>query len=106
MQKEGKYTYTRILMKNSIHNIHKELQKEGVAYMRVKVIPKSPKTEFIETMEDGTWKIRLKAVPEKGKANEELIKYLSKLLEVPKSSVSIVSGSTDRTKLIKILHTV
>lgn len=35
------------------------------AYFRVKVIPKQPKTEYVETMDDGTIKIRLKAVPEK-----------------------------------------
>lgn len=53
-------------------------------------------------MDDETIKIRLKAVPEKGKANAEVIRFLSKELGLPKENVSIISGSTDRTKLIKI----
>lgn len=73
-------------------------------YHRIKVIPKSAKNEIVETMEDGTLKIRIAAPPEKGKANAELIKFLSKHFEVPKTSISIVSGKSDPLKLIKILR--
>ncbi len=48
-------------------------------YLRIKVIPRSPKNEIVETMKDDsgeeTIKIRIKAPPEKGKANTELIKF-------------------------------
>lgn len=75
-------------------------------YLRVKVIPKSSKTEIVEFMEDRegekTLKIRLKAVPEKGKANAELIKFLSKTLNLDKTAISIISGKTDQIKLLKI----
>lgn len=78
-------------------------------YLRIKVIPKSPKTELVEIFEDPsedgmvtTHKIRVKATPEKGKANEELIKFLSKELNVNKSQISIVCGKSDRLKLVKI----
>jgi uncharacterized protein (TIGR00251 family) len=90
-------------METHVKTLIAELQADGVAYRQVKVIPKSPKTEFVEVMADETWKIRLKAVPEKGKANQELISFLSKLLKVPKASVTIVSGATDRNKLVKII---
>ncbi len=80
----------------------KELVVDRPAYLRIKVLPKSQKNEITETLEDGTIKIRIKAAPEKGKANEELIKFLAKELEVPKDSISIVSGKTDQLKLIKI----
>lgn len=75
-------------------------------YLRVKVIPKSPKTEFIEIMadEEKTLKIRLKAIPEKGKANAELIRFLSKEMNIPKENISIISGKTDQIKLLKIIH--
>jgi uncharacterized protein len=76
-------------------------------YLRIKVIPKCPKSELIEVITDGegekTYKIRLKAVPEKGKANRELIKFLSKHYSVAKENISIISGKTDRLKLIKII---
>jgi len=75
-------------------------------YLRIKVRPKSNKNELTEILEDQdgdkTYKIRIKAAPEKGKANAELIKFLSKELNIPKSDISIISGKTDTLKLIKI----
>lgn len=75
-------------------------------YITVKVIPKSNKTEFVEILEDGNGekiiKIRLKAVPEKNKANIELINFLSKELKLPKNNITIISGKTERLKLIKL----
>jgi uncharacterized protein len=71
-------------------------------YLRIKVLPKSPKTEIVEEMADGTIKIRVAAPPEKGKANQELIKFLSKHHKVPKEEVIIVSGKSDPLKLIRI----
>ena len=71
-------------------------------YLRIKVIPKSPKTEFTELMADNTIKIRVAAPPEKGKANQELIRFLSKELNVKKDQITIISGKTEPLKLIKI----
>lgn len=71
-------------------------------YLRAKIIPKSSKNEIIETLKDGTIKIRIKAAPEKGKANAELIKFLSKKYNISKDKISIISGKTERIKLIKI----
>lgn len=71
-------------------------------YVRVKVRPKSRENKIVEVMEDGTLKVRIKAAPEKGKANKELIKVLAKKYSVKKSEVEIVSGKTDQIKLIKI----
>ena len=57
----------------------------------------------MEDTEHGkTIKIRVKAAPERGKANEELIKFLSKELDVSTAQISIISGKTDRIKLIRI----
>ena len=47
-------------------------------------------------------KISVVSIPEKGKANQELIKYLSKALKVAKSQIEIVGGETDRCKKLKI----
>ena len=75
-------------------------------YLRIKVIPNSNTNEIKEIMTDDsgeeTIKIKIKAIPEKGKANAELIKFLSKELEIKKSNISIISGKTDRIKLIRI----
>lgn len=71
-------------------------------YIQVKVVPKSRETAFIEKMDDETYKIRLRAAPEKGRANEELIKFLSENLLITKDSIKIISGHTDPRKLLKI----
>lgn len=47
-------------------------------------------------------KICITAVPEKGKANKELIGLLAKELKVSKSQCDIIGGELDRYKKIKI----
>lgn len=47
-------------------------------------------------------KARVSCVPEKGKANKALVVLLAKVLGVPKSSVSVVSGDTARQKILRI----
>jgi len=47
-------------------------------------------------------RMRVKAVPDKGKANAAVIALLAKALGVPKSSVTLVSGDTARLKTIQI----
>ena len=51
---------------------------------------------------DGVFNIRIMARPEKGKANESLIKYLSDLLGIAKSRISISKGNTSRNKVVVI----
>lgn len=46
--------------------------------------------------------ISLKSSPEKGKANRELLKYLSKILDIPISKIQLISGHTSRDKRILI----
>ena len=71
-------------------------------YFNVKVIPGAPKTEVREVMADGTIKITLAAAPEKGKANQELVRFLAEELGVRKYQIKIISGLGERNKLIKI----
>lgn len=71
-------------------------------HLHIKVIPRAKKTEFVTTMSDGTLKIRLKAVPEKGQANAELIRFLSESLQLRVEDLEIVSGFSDARKLVRI----
>ena len=43
-------------------------------------------------------KISVISVPEKGKANKELIALLAKCLKISKNKIAIISGGTDRYK--------
>jgi len=50
--------------------------------------------------ENETLKIRLHAVAEKGEANRELIRFLSKTLKIPQRNILLVQGETARLKKI------
>jgi len=47
-------------------------------------------------------RVRVKAVPDKGKANAAVIALLAKALDVPKTAVTLVSGDTARRKTVVI----
>ena len=47
-------------------------------------------------------KVRVTAVPDKGKANAAVVKLLAKAWGVPRSSLSIVAGEKDRNKTVQV----
>ncbi|MCB1559420.1 MAG: DUF167 domain-containing protein [Alphaproteobacteria bacterium] len=47
-------------------------------------------------------KVSVTAVPEKGKANQSLIKLLSKHWKIPKSEIEIIKGETERHKILSV----
>jgi len=73
--------------------------------LRVRVTPKA-KSERIKTDydSDGTpyYRIYVTSAPENGKANQAVINLLSRTLKIPKSSLIITHGHTNRDKLIRI----
>ena len=70
-------------------------------FITVRVYPNATKNE-IAGFNDGVWLVRISAPPVKGKANTELISFLSKILGVGRSSLSITKGHTNRNKLIAV----
>lgn len=74
----------------------------GPLTLKIKVIPKSPKSAIVGKMADGTLKIRIAAPPEKGRANDELRSFLAGRYKVPAANVTILSGSTSQKKLVRI----
>ena len=70
--------------------------------LRVKVMPRSPRTELAGEMADGTWKVRVAAPPDKGKANEALCAFLAVHFGVPRAAVTVISGQTASLKLVRI----
>ena len=66
-----------------------------------RVQPRASRTEIVGLYGDAV-KIRVKAPPAEGAANEELMRFLAKRLEVPRSSVRIVAGKTRRHKQVVI----
>jgi uncharacterized protein YggU (UPF0235/DUF167 family) len=51
---------------------------------------------------DGTLTIHVAALPMKGKANHEILRWLSKTLRTPSSNVQLVAGFHSNVKVIEI----
>ena len=49
--------------------------------------------------------VRIKAPAEDGKANAQLVSYLSDILDLPKSAIHIKKGITSKIKLLEISAT-
>jgi uncharacterized protein (TIGR00251 family) len=73
---------------------------EGVI-LSVKVVPGSSKTCLAGSI-GSMLKVKVAAAPEKGKANECLIEYLSGLFGIRKNAVVILSGQTGPVKQIRM----
>jgi uncharacterized protein len=86
-----------------LNKLLKQLSDKSEVYLKIKVKTGSVKTEINEIMDDGCLKINLKEKPIKGRANQELINFLSKTFGCQKENIKILSGISDRTKLIKII---
>jgi len=80
----------------------KKLEIEKSVYLRVKVRPGAAQDKVKEVLLDDTVKIDIKLPPVKGRANKELINFLAKEFLVPRENVKILSGVSDKIKLVKI----
>lgn len=69
--------------------------------LEVKVVPGSSRTEVAGWLGESL-KVRVAAPPEKGKANQAVIRLLSELLALPVASFTIVSGASSQRKFIAI----
>ena len=74
---------------------------DGRLLFSVKVVPRSSKTA-IAGIYNGMLKVKLSAVPEKGKANQALVNFLSEKLNVPKSQITIITGLTAKVKQVSV----
>ncbi len=68
-------------------------------YITIIARPNSPRTEIIRWDEERkAFRVNVKAPPDKGKANAEIVKYFSKKL---KKKVVIKSGFTSKEKVLQ-----
>jgi hypothetical protein len=74
-------------------------QVENGVLLKVHVIPNSSKTEVVGIYND-MLKLKLNVPPVDGKANEAIIKFFSKILDISKSKVEILKGEKSKDKLI------
>ncbi len=71
--------------------------------MRIKIhVTPNSKSNAVERLDDGTYRIKVTAKPERGKANEAVISLLSEHFNVKKRDITIISGASGRDKVVEI----
>jgi uncharacterized protein (TIGR00251 family) len=48
------------------------------------------------------WKVRVTEAPERGRANEAVVRLMAETLAVPRSAVTLVSGHGGREKIVEL----
>lgn len=82
-----------------------EAVADGVRLV-LRVTPKASRNAIAglaATASGGTaLKVTVTAVPKNGKANEAVVKLLAKAWKLPKTSLTVVAGATDRNKIVHV----
>lgn len=65
---------------------------------------KVEKIDGIESRDDGNQylKVKIRAIPEDGAANDAIIKIIAKTLKIPKSDIELKAGQKGRTKCLLV----
>jgi uncharacterized protein (TIGR00251 family) len=69
--------------------------------LRLRVAPGAARAAVVGRHGDA-WKVRVAAAPERGRANEAVLELLADTLELPRRSVSLVSGGASRDKIVEL----
>jgi len=76
------------------------LQADGVS-LQVKVVPRASRNEIGEVLGDRL-KIKIAAPPVDSAANEELVTFLAKRLDVTRQAVCVAHGKASRNKTVLV----
>lgn len=80
-------------------------RKGGGTLLTLRVSPGARSNSIEGAYGDGVLKIKISAPPADGKANDEVRRFLARLLDVPRSRVEIVRGLSGRDKVVLIRDT-
>ncbi|MBN1189356.1 MAG: YggU family protein [Dehalococcoidales bacterium] len=75
--------------------------QDNLTKIAVKITPNAGRNEIVG-LQNEVWRIRIAAPPDKGKANNELIDFLSDVVKARKVDIIIIKGHTSHNKLISI----
>jgi len=57
----------------------------------------------ITQLDECTYEVKVKSIPQKGRANAEVIEVLSDYFKTPKSDITILAGHTNKNKIVEII---
>jgi uncharacterized protein (TIGR00251 family) len=72
---------------------------EPTTRLRLRVSPGAARTELVGRHGEA-WKVRVAAAPERGRANEALLRLLSERLGLPPARIALVAGHSGRDKVV------
>jgi uncharacterized protein YggU (UPF0235/DUF167 family) len=76
------------------------------AMLRLRVTPNAGRDTIdgVETRADGEMvlRLRVRAVPDRGRANAAVLALLAEALDVPKSRLALLAGATARRKTVAV----
>ena len=74
-----------------------KLTNDGIL-VNLKIVPNSSKNDIV--LEDEFIKVKITAQPIEGKANKALVEIKKKKFKIPKTSIEIVKGDTNKEKTL------
>jgi uncharacterized protein len=69
--------------------------------LRLRVTPGARRSGIVGRYGEA-WKVRVAAPPEDGRANAAVVRLLAETLELPRESVTLVSGHGTRDKVVEL----
>ena len=73
----------------------------GSTRLRVRVTAGARRAGIVGRIGDA-WKLRVRAAPERGRANDDVVELLAESLGVPRGDVRIVAGQAARDKIVEL----
>lgn len=73
----------------------------GAVLLKVAARPGASRSA-VQGLAGDALKVAIQAPPEKGKANDELVRFLAKVLGLRRPQVTLVKGETSRDKVVRI----
>jgi uncharacterized protein len=74
---------------------------EPTTRLRIRVSPGARRTELVGRQGEA-WKIRVAAPPERGRANDAVLKLLAERLRIPPAELTLVAGRSGRDKVVEL----
>ena len=69
--------------------------------LRVRVVPGARSSEVVGRLGE-SWKLRVHAAPERGRANDEVVALLAGTLGLAPAAIRVVAGRTTRDKVVEL----
>jgi uncharacterized protein len=69
--------------------------------LRVRVSPGAGRSALVGRHGDA-WKVRVSEAPERGRANEAVLRLLAEALALPRTALTLVSGHRGRDKIVEL----